>query len=62
MVENILGDNLFGCSVHRLDVNFNIRGNSIDNFIGRKAHINLIVQDSLFEVLNLTLPRLFFLR
>lgn len=48
MVENILGNS----PVHRLDVNFNIKTKNLDNFIGRTAHINLIVQDSLFKIVN----------
>lgn len=58
MVDNILGKS----SVHRLDVNFNVKTKNIDSFIGRTAHINLIVQESLFKVVNLTVPKLFDLR
>lgn len=62
MVENILGlehGKNMDTTVHRLDVNFNVKGNNIDTLIGRAAHINLIVQDSLFDVINMTLPNLF---
>lgn len=55
MVENILGDR----PVHRLDVNFEVRDKTIDSFIGRTAHINLIIQESLFRIINATLPDLF---
>lgn len=55
MVENIVGDR----PVHRLDVNFEVKTKNIDSFIGRTAHINLIVQESLFKIINATLPDLF---
>lgn len=45
--------------MHRLDINFNVKGNNIDSLIGRAAHINLIIQDSLFDMINATLPMLF---
>ena len=38
MAENIIGDS----TVHRIDINFSVKKNDIDGFIGRKAHINLI--------------------
>lgn len=38
MAENIVGDK----TVHRIDVNFCVKKNDLDGFIGRKAHINLI--------------------
>lgn len=59
MAENILGRGLFGASVHRLDVNFNVKTTNLDSFIGRTAHINLIVRENLFKMLGVTLPRLF---
>jgi len=59
MVENILGGNVFGASVHRLDVNFNVKTNNLDSFIGRTAHINLIIRENLFKMLGITLPKLF---
>lgn len=49
-------------TVHRLDVNFNVKRNDIDSLIGRAAHINLIIQESLFDVINTTLPDLFNLK
>jgi hypothetical protein len=48
--------------IHRLDINFNVKGNNIDSLIGRAAHINLIIQDSLFDLINVTLPMLFLLK
>jgi hypothetical protein len=59
MVDNILGSNVFAASVHRLDINFNVKTNNIDSFIGRTAHINLIVRENLFKMLGVTLPKLF---
>lgn len=56
MVNNILGHSAV---VHRIDVNFNVKKNNIDGLIGRTAHINLIVQESLFKIINSTLPDLF---
>jgi hypothetical protein len=58
MVENILGELV----VHRIDVNFAVKKNDLDGFIGRKAHINLLVQDTIFKLLNTVLPKLFDLR
>jgi hypothetical protein len=56
MVENILGNQ----SVHRVDVNFNVKKTkNIDTFIGRAAHINFIDQNSLFKVITTALPKLF---
>jgi hypothetical protein len=55
MVNNILGDR----PVHRVDINFNVKGKNIDNFIGRTAHINLIAQESIFKIINITIPQLF---
>lgn len=48
--------------IHRLDINFNVKGNNIDSLIGRAAHINLIIQDSLFDLINITVPMLFSLK
>lgn len=55
MVSNILGSQ----PIHRIDVNFNIKTNNLDSFIGRTAHINLIVQQSLFKMISTTIPDLF---
>ena len=54
-----MGGNVFGASVHRLDVNFNVKTNNLDSFIGRTAHINLIIRENLFKMLGITLPKLF---
>jgi hypothetical protein len=65
MVQNILGlehGKNRDTTLHRLDINFNVKGNNIDSLIGRAAHINLIIQDSLFDVINNTLPQLFQLK
>ena len=59
METNILESNVFGASVHRLDVNFNVKTNDLDSFIGRKAHINLIIRENLFKMLGVTIPSLF---
>lgn len=59
MESNILGGNVFGASVHRLDVNFNVKTNDLDSFIGRTAHINLIIRENLFKMLGITIPDLF---
>lgn len=48
--------------IHRLDINFNVKGNNIDSLIGRAAHINLIIQDTLFDLINITIPSLFSLK
>ena len=58
MVENILGDS----TVHRIDVNFSVKKNNIDGIIGRKAHINLITEDSSFKLINSVITGLFDLR
>ncbi len=55
MVNNILGDS----PIHRIDVNFNVQTKNLDSFIGRTAHINLIIQQSLFKIINTTIPDLF---
>lgn len=55
MASNILGDQ----PIHRIDVNFNVQTKNLDSFIGRTAHINLIIQQSLFKIVNSTLPELF---
>ena len=55
MASNILGDQ----TVHRIDVNFAVEKNDLDGFIGRKAHINLIVNDSIFKLINAVIPKLF---
>ncbi len=58
MVDNILGERI----IHRVDVDFNVQTNDVNSFIGRTAHINLIVQDSLFKLVNWSLPTLFDIR
>ena len=58
MVENIVGDS----TVHRIDVNFSVKKNDIDGIIGRKAHINLICNDSILKLINTVLPKIFDLR
>lgn len=58
MVENILGNK----QIHRIDVNFNVKTTNLDSFIGRTAHINLIIQESLFKIINSTIPELFDIR
>ena len=55
MEMNILGSNVYGASVHRLDINFNVKTNDLDSFIGRTAHINLIIRENLFKMLGVTL-------
>lgn len=55
MIENILGNQ----PIHRIDVNFNVKTKNLDSFIGRTAHINLIVQQSLFKIIKHTIPDLF---
>lgn len=55
MVSNILGNQ----PIHRIDVNFNVKTKNLDSFIGRTAHINLIVQQSLFKIIKFTIPDLF---
>lgn len=59
MQRNILDNNIYGASIHRLDINFNVKTNNLDSFIGRTAHINLIVKENLFKILNITIPKLF---
>ena len=59
MEGSILGNSLFKATVHRLDINFNVKTNDLDSFIGRTAHINLIIKDELFKTLNSTIPKLF---
>lgn len=65
MVNNILGL-LHGINkqttIHRLDINFNVKGNNIDSLIGRAAHINLIIQETFFDVINTCIPQLFNLK
>ena len=58
MVNNILGEN----TVHRIDVNFACGKGDIDGFIGRKAHINLIVNETIFKLINEVIPDLFDIR
>jgi hypothetical protein len=59
MESNILGKNVYGATIHRLDVNFNVKTNNLDSFIGRTAHINLIISENLFKILGITVPKLF---
>lgn len=59
METNILGDNIYGATVHRLDINFNVKTNTLDSFIGRTAHINLIIKENFFKTIYLTIPKLF---
>ena len=58
MISNILGKH----GIHRIDINFNVKKNTLDAYIGRTAHINLIVQESLFKIVNSTIPDLFDIR
>lgn len=58
MVNNILGNS----PIHRIDLNFGCKKNDIQGFIGRTAHINLIIQDHIFKLTNWTIPELFDLR
>lgn len=58
MAENIIGD----LAVHRLDINFSVKKNDIDGFIGRKAHINFITNDTIMKLINKVIPKLFDLR
>ena len=55
MANNILGDQ----TIHRIDVNFAVEKNDIDGFIGRKAHINLIINESILKLVNAVIPKLF---
>ena len=55
MANNIIGDQ----TIHRIDVNFAVEKKDIDGFIGRKAHINLIVMDTIFKLINAVIPKLF---
>jgi hypothetical protein len=59
MENNILGNNVFGATIHRLDINFNVKTSDLDSFIGRTAHINLIISENLFKILGITVPNLF---
>lgn len=59
MEENIMGNNIYGASVHRIDINFNVKTKDLDSFIGRKAHIELIIREKLFKNLGMTIPELF---
>jgi hypothetical protein len=59
MCDNLLSNNVYGASVHRLDVNFNVKTNNLDSFIGRTAHINLIIRENLFKTVSMTIPKLF---
>jgi hypothetical protein len=58
MAANILGD----LTVHRVDVNFACEKGDLDGFIGRKAHINLIINESIFKLVNAVIPNLFDLK
>lgn len=44
MSTNIMDNNIYGASIHRLDIDFNVKEKTIDSFIGRTAHINLIIR------------------
>jgi len=55
MIKNLLGNQ----TIHRVDVNFNVQSKNLDSFIGRTAHINLIIQPSLFKIIIHTIPELF---
>lgn len=59
MCDNMMSNNIYGASVHRLDINFNVKGNTLDSFIGRTAHINLIIRENMFKTIALTIPQLF---
>ena len=50
---------MFGATIHRLDINFNVKTSDLDSFIGRTAHINLIISENLFKILGITVPNLF---
>lgn len=39
MANQIVGDS----TIHRIDVNFACQKSDLDGFIGRKAHINLLI-------------------
>lgn len=58
MIKNILGN----LTVHRIDVNFACEKNDLDGIIGRKAHINFLINRSLFGLINSTIPKIFDLR
>jgi hypothetical protein len=58
MAEMILGDS----TIHRIDVNFACEKKDIDGLIGRKAHINLLVNYYTFKLINSVLTRLFDVR
>ena len=53
MVENILGNNIYGATINRLDINFNVREKSLDSFIGRTAHINYLTDTNFIGLLVL---------
>jgi hypothetical protein len=59
MCLNMLGNNIFNASIHRIDINFNVREKTLDSFLGRTAHINLIIRENLFKTLSITIPKLF---
>lgn len=58
MADNILGD----ANVHRIDINFACEKSDLDGFIGRKAHINLIINESILKHINSVIPNLFDIR
>ena len=49
MANNILGPMSAGC-VHRLDVNYKAKSKSLDNWIGRSAHIEMLENESLMQM------------
>jgi hypothetical protein len=58
MVEMIIGDS----TAHRIDINFACEKNDIDGIIGRKAHINFLLNLSIFKLINAVLINLFDIR
>jgi hypothetical protein len=58
MVDMIIGN----ATVHRIDVNFACQKNDIDGIIGRKAHINFLLNLSIFKLINAVLTNLFDIR
>ena len=58
MVDNILQD-IKTNKVNRIDVNFKILDKSIDNVIGRAAHIQFLESDQLSKMFSYCFDHLF---
>lgn len=58
-MANCLLERMRASKLYRIDVNFKIKGQKMDNFIGRAAHIQMLDNSTLFMMIFNSFPLIF---